>query len=51
LFTRPDGLEHVWQVADALLSDKPEPVIYPKGSSGPAEADRLAEPVGWLLGS
>jgi glucose-6-phosphate 1-dehydrogenase len=51
LFTRPDGLEHVWQVADALLADKPEPVIYPKGSWGPAAADRLAEPVGWLLGS
>jgi glucose-6-phosphate 1-dehydrogenase len=51
LFTRPDGLEHVWQVASALLTDKLEPVIYPKGSWGPAEADRLAEPLGWLLGS
>jgi glucose-6-phosphate 1-dehydrogenase len=51
LFTRPDGLEHVWQVASALLTDRPEPVIYPKGSWGPAEADQLAEPVGWLLGS
>ncbi|HZD16349.1 MAG TPA: hypothetical protein VE196_14750 [Pseudonocardiaceae bacterium] len=49
LFTRPDGLEHVWQVAGALLADKPEPVIYPKGSWGPAKADRLAEPIGWLL--
>jgi glucose-6-phosphate 1-dehydrogenase len=49
LFTRPDGLEHVWQVAGALLADKPEPVIYPKRSWGPAEADRLAEPTGWLL--
>jgi glucose-6-phosphate dehydrogenase-like protein len=51
LFTRPDGLEHVWQVAGALLADKPEPVIYPKGSWGPAKADRLAEPIGWLLRS
>jgi glucose-6-phosphate 1-dehydrogenase len=51
LFTRPDGLEHVWQVAGPLLADKPEPVSYPKGSWGPAEADRLAEPPGWLLGS
>jgi glucose-6-phosphate 1-dehydrogenase len=51
LFTRPDGLEHVWQVAGALLADKPEPMIYPKGSWGPAEADRLAEPIGWLLRS
>jgi glucose-6-phosphate 1-dehydrogenase len=38
LFTRPDGLEHVWQVAGTLLADKPELVIYPKGSWGPAEA-------------
>jgi glucose-6-phosphate 1-dehydrogenase len=34
LFTRPDGLEHVWQVVGALPADKPEPVIYPKGSWG-----------------
>jgi hypothetical protein len=26
-------------------------VIYPKGSWGPTEADRLAKPIGWLLGS
>jgi glucose-6-phosphate 1-dehydrogenase len=51
LFTRPDGLEHVWQVTDTLLAGKPEPVIYPKGSWGPAHADALAEPIGWLLGS
>jgi len=51
LFTRPDGLEHVWQVARALLADKPEPVTYPRGSWGPSDADRLAEPIGWLLGS
>ena len=51
LFTRPDGLEHVWEVAAAVLAGKPEPMIYPKGSWGPAEADRLAAPVGWLLNS
>ena len=41
LFTRPDGLEHVWEVADSILRDKPEPLAYPKGSWGPAEADAL----------
>jgi glucose-6-phosphate 1-dehydrogenase len=51
LFTRPDGLEHVWQVTGALLANKPEPVRYSKGSWGPAKADRLAEPIGWLLRS
>ncbi len=50
LFTRPDGLSHVWEVAGALLENKPEPVIYHPGSWGPEEANRLAEPIGWLLG-
>jgi glucose-6-phosphate 1-dehydrogenase len=50
LFTRPDGLAHVWEVAGALLENKPEPVPYAQGSWGPAEAKRLAEPTGWLLG-
>jgi glucose-6-phosphate 1-dehydrogenase len=35
LFTRPDGLAHVWTVAAALLADKPEPRPYAKGSWGP----------------
>jgi glucose-6-phosphate 1-dehydrogenase len=35
LFTRPDGLAHVWDVAGALLEDKPEPIPYPPGSWGP----------------
>ncbi|HLI00579.1 MAG TPA: glucose-6-phosphate dehydrogenase (NADP(+)) [Acidimicrobiales bacterium] len=49
LFTRPDGLAHVWEVASALLEDKPEPVIYPRGSWGPEEARALAGDTGWLL--
>ena len=35
LFTRPDGLAHVWEVAGALLEDKPEPWPYRPGSWGP----------------
>jgi glucose-6-phosphate 1-dehydrogenase len=35
LFTRPDGLSHVWTVAGALLEDKPEPIPYRCGSWGP----------------
>jgi len=50
LFTRPDGLRHVWEVASALLEDKPEPVIYPRGSWGPKEAQALAGGSGWILG-
>jgi glucose-6-phosphate 1-dehydrogenase len=51
LFTRPDGLAHVWKVADAILADKPEPVSYARGSWGPAEAAKLVEPEQWRLGS
>jgi glucose-6-phosphate 1-dehydrogenase len=35
LFTRPDGLAHVWRVAGALLVNKPEPIPYAPGSWGP----------------
>jgi glucose-6-phosphate 1-dehydrogenase len=50
LFTRPDGLEHVWKVAAAILDSKPEPVSYAPGSWGPREAAALAAPRDWLLG-
>ena len=49
LFTRPDGLEHVWTVAGDLVADKPEPLPYPRGSWGPDAAEQLAGPTGWLL--
>ena len=49
LFTRPDGLEHVWTVAGHFVADKPEPLPYPRGSWGPAAAEELAGPAGWLL--
>jgi glucose-6-phosphate 1-dehydrogenase len=50
LFTRPDGLAHVWTVAAGILGDKPEPIPYAKGSWGPAEAAALAKPGAWHLG-
>jgi glucose-6-phosphate 1-dehydrogenase len=50
LFTRPDGLAHVWEVAGALLENKPKPIPYARGSWGPDEALALAAPTGWLLG-
>ena len=50
LFTRPDGLRHVWEVAEALLREKPEPVMYPRGSWGPEGARTLAGGSGWILG-
>jgi glucose-6-phosphate 1-dehydrogenase len=50
LFTRPDGLEHVWMVADGILRNKPEPIQYARGSWGPREAAELARPHAWVLG-
>ena len=50
LFTRPDGLHHVWEVAAALLERKPDPIIYPRGSWGRREARALAGESGWILG-
>jgi glucose-6-phosphate 1-dehydrogenase len=50
LFTRPDGLEDVWTVSAPILDAHPEPEVYAPGSWGPDAAERLADPVGWVLG-
>ena len=50
LFTRPDGLAAVWEVAAPLLASPPEVVPYAQGSSRPAEARDLIAPGRWLLG-
>jgi glucose-6-phosphate 1-dehydrogenase len=47
-FTRPDGLRHVWEAFEPLLESRGTPVPYAVGSRGPAEADRLVAPTGWL---
>jgi glucose-6-phosphate 1-dehydrogenase len=49
LFTRPDGLRHVWEVARPLLDHRPAVLPYPQGSWGPADAETLASPDGWLV--
>jgi len=50
LFTRPDGLAAVWEVAEPLLSNPPQVASYAPGSWGPAEARGLIAPGRWLLG-
>src|SRR6202041_1349697 len=50
LFTRPDGLAAVWQVAEPLLTTPPPVRGYAPGSWGPAEARDLIAPGQWLLG-
>ena len=49
LFTRPDGLAAVWDVAQPLLDHLPDVQPYPPGSMGPEAADALTEPNTWLL--
>jgi glucose-6-phosphate 1-dehydrogenase len=51
LFTRPDGLAAVWEVAEPLLSGPPPVSPYAPGSWGPAKAAELIDPGQWLLGS
>jgi glucose-6-phosphate 1-dehydrogenase len=50
LFTRPDGLAAVWEVAEPLLSRPPQVSSYAPGSWGPAQARDLIAPGYWLLG-
>jgi glucose-6-phosphate 1-dehydrogenase len=50
LFTRPDGLAAVWEVAGPLLSSPPQIRPYAPGSWGPGEAGDLIAPGNWLLG-
>jgi glucose-6-phosphate 1-dehydrogenase len=50
LFTRPDGLQHTWEVIEPVLNDRPRVFPYARGSWGPAEARPIADPTGWLLG-
>jgi glucose-6-phosphate 1-dehydrogenase len=50
LFTRPDGLAAVWDVAEPLLSSPPRVIGYQPDSWGPAEARDLIAPGHWILG-
>jgi glucose-6-phosphate 1-dehydrogenase len=47
LFARQDSVEAEWAAVDGVLGDATPVHPYPPGSWGPAEADRLAPPVGW----
>jgi glucose-6-phosphate 1-dehydrogenase len=50
LFTRPDGLAAVWDVAQPLLSNRPRLRKYRPGTWGPEAAAELAAPGRWLAG-
>jgi glucose-6-phosphate 1-dehydrogenase len=50
LFTSSDGLHSAWAAFAPLQERPPELHPYRPGSWGPAQADGLAGPEGWLLG-
>jgi glucose-6-phosphate 1-dehydrogenase len=41
LFTREDAVEETWRVLQPLVDNPPEPMLYPRGSWGPPQADAL----------
>lgn len=52
-FVRRDEVEESWKIFDPLLKhlegeDGPEPIIYPRRSRGPLEADQLIEDRGFV---
>ena len=49
LFTRSDGLAHAWAAVEPIMTDPPTVEAYEPGTWGPAAADALAEPDGWLI--
>jgi glucose-6-phosphate 1-dehydrogenase len=50
LFTSSEGLANAWRAFAPLQQRPPRVHRYEPGSWGPAEADAVAEPCGWLLG-
>ncbi|MDT0270185.1 glucose-6-phosphate dehydrogenase [Streptomyces sp. DSM 44915] len=49
LFTGAAEVERLWEVCDPVLRNPPAPSGYPRGSWGPAAADRLAGAIGWAV--
>ena len=49
LFTTADGLRAAFNAFAPLQGPRPAPLPYAPGSWGPAEADRLVAPYGWML--
>ncbi len=47
-FTRQDGVEECWRIVQPLLDAPPKAIVYPQGSWGPADAEKLtAGHLGW----
>ena len=46
LFAHEDAVEAAWTVVEPVLTAPPRAIIYPRGSWGPPQADRLAADLG-----
>ena len=46
LFARQDIVERAWEIVDPIMRIDTPPIEYEPGTWGPAEADRLTEPIG-----
>ncbi len=49
LFTTAEGIERLWEVATPLLENPPPVHLYPQGSWGPDEMNKLIAPHHWRL--
>jgi glucose-6-phosphate 1-dehydrogenase len=49
LFTSAQQVERLWEVCAPVLTDPPPVHRYPRGSWGPEQALKLAEPRGWRV--
>ncbi|MET3806487.1 glucose-6-phosphate 1-dehydrogenase [Nakamurella sp. UYEF19] len=49
LFTTSTGLSHAWGASESILDNRPAPLPYAPGSTGPAEGSALPGPHGWFL--
>lgn len=47
-FVRMDMVEECWRIVGDIVDPAAKPVTYPRGSWGPAEAERLAGDGGWF---
>jgi glucose-6-phosphate 1-dehydrogenase len=45
-FTRQDNVEECWRIVAPLLEQPPKAIVYPQGSWGPPEAERLTKGCG-----
>jgi glucose-6-phosphate 1-dehydrogenase len=45
-FTRQDGVEECWRIVAPLLEHPPKAIVYPQGSWGPPEADKITNGFG-----